>query len=120
MKYKMQYRYFATSIDITKEQFIKNYGEHQVIVAETQDEFMQIVMYPVLKTVIILDSFLFFDLLTENNIYHLSKLENYFKYIVFSGNNLEELCKRIQTHKETHKDKDSYKTRKTYKSRKLI
>ena len=91
----MQYRYFAAPMHEVKHQFVKNYGESQVKIAKTQDEFMNIVMHPIRHTAIILDTFLFFDLLTENNIYHLAKLEKYFEYIVFTGNNLEELHNRI-------------------------
>lgn len=101
----MQYRYFAAPIIEVKRQFIQNYGECQVLAAETQDQFLNIIMNPVSNTVVIFDSFLFFDLLTENNIYHLPKLEKYFKYIVFSGDNLEELCKRINSLKKNKNKK---------------
>jgi len=106
----MQYRYFAAPVDEVQEQFVKNYGETQVKLAKTQDEFMNIVMHPIPRKVVILDTFLFFDLLTENNIYHLTKLEKYFQYIVFTGDNLEELHKRINS-----LEKSKYKRNKNKK-----
>jgi len=95
----MKYRYFSAPIEEVKKQFIENYGKSEVKFAETQDEFLEIVINPNHHIAVIFDSFLFFDILTENNIYHLLKLENYFKYIVFCGDNLEELNKRIKNKK---------------------
>lgn len=95
----MKYRYFQAPIEEVRNQFIQNYGKSQIKSAETQDEFLEIVMDPNYHEAVIFDSFLFFDILTENNIYHLPKLEKYFKYIVFCGDNLEELNKRIKNKK---------------------
>ena len=95
----MKYRYFSAPIEEVKKQFIGNYGKSEIKFAETQDEFLEIVMNHENHVAVIFDSFLFFDILTENNIYHLPKLEKYFKYIVFCGDNLEELNKRIKNKK---------------------
>ncbi len=92
----MKYRYFASPIEEVKKQFINKYNKNDVLYADNQDEFLEIVMNPNYHTAVIFDSFLFFDILTENNIYHLKKLENYFQYIVFCGDNLEELHKRLK------------------------
>jgi len=97
----MQYRYFAESLEEVKKQFQKNYKN--VLWAETQEEFEEIFrkcqdhdFLPNTYSSVLFDTFLFFDILTENNIFHLKYLEKHFKYIVFCGKNLEELHKRIQ------------------------
>ena len=99
----MKYRYFAQDIRIVKEQFYKNYGKDNILYAETQEEFEEVLekcndFVDNRYNAVLFDTFLFFDILTENNIYCLKDLEMFFDYIVFCGENLEELAKRIKNH----------------------
>ena len=91
----MQYRYFACSFDEVVKQFRDNYGD-SVLTAQTQKEFEQCLMNKKYYKAIILDTFLFFDILTEDNIYHVKSLEKYFDYIVFVGKDITELSIRIK------------------------
>ena len=100
----MKYRYFASDIEKVKEQFYNNYGKENILCAVEQDEFeevLNIYKHDFLENrykAVLLDTFLFFDILTENNIYCLKSLEPYFDYIVFCGKNIDELSKRMKNH----------------------
>ena len=97
----MKYRYFASNIEEVKYQFYNNYGKENVLYAVEQYEFEEIL--DICKhdfcnnhyKVVLFDTFLFFDILTENNIYCLKNLEKYFDYIVFCGKNIDEMVKRM-------------------------
>ena len=97
----MKYRYFYSPIDEVKEYFYKNYDD--VLYAETQEEYEEI--FEKCKThdflentysVLILDSFLFFDILTQDNIDYLKYLKGHFKYIVFCGDKVDEIKGRLE------------------------
>lgn len=92
----MQYRYFAASLDEVVEQFENNYGKENILFAERQKDFEKILLNRKHYKAIILETFLFFDILTEDNIYHIKSLENYFDYIVFSGKNINQLILKIK------------------------
>ena len=101
----MKYRYFAQDIEIVKEQFFNNYGEENILFAKEQDEFEEVLtkckdhdFLDNYYSAVLFDTFLFFNLLTENNIYFLKSLEKNFDYIVFCGKNIEELAKRMKNH----------------------
>lgn len=96
------YRFFLTPINEVGDQFVRNYGKNKVFIAETQKQFEECLdkCYRQIQeySVLVFDTFLFFDILTENNIYELKKLKQYVKYIVFCGNNTEELRRRLKNH----------------------
>ena len=92
----MQYRYFASGFDEVVEQFNNMYGKKNILYAETQKDYETCLMCKKQYKAIILDTFLFFDILTEDNIYHVKSLEKYFDYIVFAGKNIEQLNYKIK------------------------
>ena len=95
----MQYRYFACDFDEVVDQFEKLYGVENVIHAREQKEFEECVfgrMATQKYKALILDTFLFFDILTENNIYYIPSLQKSFSYIVFVGDRISELNQKIK------------------------
>ena len=96
----MQYRYFASSFNEVVEQFQNNYGKENILFAEKQKDFENILLnlkqYKKQYKAIVLEAFLFFDILTEDNIYQIKSLEKYFEYIVFSGKNIDQLILKIK------------------------
>jgi hypothetical protein len=83
-------------MDEVLSQFVKHYGKENVLWAETQEEFEEICDVDDEYQVVCLDTFLFFDLLTPDNIYKIKNLEKYFTYIVFVGKDIMELNRRIR------------------------
>ena len=99
----MQYRYFQTS-DLKEifDQFVRYYGKKNVIRVETQEEFEDVCDGDDEYTAIILDTFLFLDLLFgEENLYKIKDLEARFEYIVFVGKDIVQLNEKIK--KLSHK-----------------
>ena len=96
----MQYRYFACDFDEVVDQFEKMYGVENVMHAREQGEFEKCVfgrMATQKYKALILDTFLFFDILTEDNIYYIRLLQKSFAYIVFVGDRISELNQKIKS-----------------------
>ena len=93
----MQYRYFC-SRDLGEifNQFIRYYGKENVLRAETQEEFEDICDNDDEYIAVILDTFLFRDILLEENLYKIRPLESRFEYIVFVGPDILELNEKIK------------------------
>ena len=90
----MQFRYFASNFEEVVQHFKKLYGKENIMYAKEQDEFEECVfnrMATKRYKLIILDTFLFFDILTENNIYYIPNLQKSFTYIIFVGERICEL-----------------------------
>ncbi len=95
----MQFRYFAADFDEVVQHFSKLYGKDKIMYAKEQHEFEACIferMATQKYKAIILDTFLFFDILTEDNIYRLSHLKKSFTYIVFVGDRISELNDKIK------------------------
>ena len=99
----MQYRYFqSNNIHEIFDQFVRYYGKKNVVRVETQEEFDDACDGDDEYMAIILDSFLFCDLLFgEENLYKIKPLETRFEYIVFVGKDILELNEKIK--KLSHK-----------------
>ena len=95
----MQYRYFACDFDEVVDQFEKLYGVENIMCAREQSEFEECVfgrMATQKYKALILDTFLFFDILTEDNIYYIPFLQKSFTYIVFVVDRISELNQKIK------------------------
>ena len=94
----MQYRYFcSTNLSEVVNQFVRYYGKENVLRAETQEEFEDICDNDDEYIAVVLDTFLFRDLLMcEENIYKIKPLESRFEYIVFVGSDIMELNEKLK------------------------
>ena len=94
----MQYRYFCCrDVGEIFNQFVRYYGKENVLRAETQEEFEDICDNDDEYTAVVLDTFLFRDLLTcEENLYKIRPLESRFEYIVFVGSDIMELNEKLK------------------------
>jgi len=89
----MKYRFFLTDPEEVKQQFISNYNKSLILLATKQEEFetciLKINLFDWNKKIIILDSFLLLDILTEDNICKLKEIEDKLEYIVFCGSSID-------------------------------
>jgi hypothetical protein len=100
----MKYRYFQSSFEEIKKQFIKNYSKDLILHAKEQKEFekciriMKLNPFDKIVKALVLDYFLLYDILTEEeNISNLKEIEENVDYIVLCGpeKELKNIEKRI-------------------------